>query len=503
MTYCKDCRTEFMVEADDPCPRCGRYLGGARMGQRAEVARPEQPAQSAQAEASEQADQADQVEEQVEQVAQPDAGGWGALRFRAVAWTWWLCVLFNPFAVLLELSFFHGARRGWLAEIVLVMGWSSGWWIHLLPLLVAYRWTVLVGAALGAWAMWQRLRGLGWNGAWSLACLAPWLLVEFMVLRGFAAAVLLTLNSAVVLALGLRWGEVGECVPAHWPQVAWRVVLVMWGMPTLIVVMGMLGFPTSVWVQCVVMMVIVMAVITILSKTSQRAAEERARAAAQQPPAAPAPIDEPPRPAQQVQTTLDAVADGRASLFMRLVWVIPVLIGWGLLGLMVFAGSGESIWIWVKWMVMGVLLGSVYVWFEKMHQRVAQTWRPAGESTVPASSPAPKAALEGEPNRLAGEERTTVDAVANGCASLFARLVLLVVLAIPALIGFAGLAFSQGKSHEALLWFLYLSVFAPPFCCLLTPYDELSALLREHPRFWKVWLWWVMPAVALFFLLGG
>ena len=99
-----------------------------------------------------------------------------------------------------------------------------------------------------------------------------------------------------------------------------------------------------------------------------------------------------------------------------------------------------------------------------------------------------------------------MDVVANGCASLFARLVLLVVLAVPALIGFAGLVLiGEHKPSYVywMMWFLYLSVFAPPFCCLLTPYDELSALLREHPWFWQVWLWWVMPAVALFLLLGG
>lgn len=422
MTYCKDCRTEFMVEADDPCPRCGRYLGGARKGQRAEAEQPEQPAQPAQAEASEQADQADQVEEQVEQVAQSDTGGWGALRFRAVAWTWWLCVLLNPFAVLLALSFFHGARQGWLAKIVLVMGWSSDWWIHLLPLLVAYRWTVLVGAALGAWAMWQRLRGLGWNGAWSLACLAPWLLVEFMVLRGFAAAVLLTLNSAVVLALGLRWGEVGERVPAHWPQVAWRVVLGMWGMPTLIVVMGMLGFPTSVWVQCVVMMVIVMAVIAILSKASQRAAEERAWAA-QERARQQALLAQMAQPAAQTAAVSSALEDALPADDAAAFMLTPVV----------------------------------------------------------APKPAPPDAWD-----------------SNVIPSLMARGMLLVVLAVPALIGFAGLVFSQGKSHEALLWFLYLSVFVPPFVCLLTPDDALSALLRGHPWFWKLWLLWAVLAVGLF-----
>ena len=303
MTYCKDCRTEFMVEADDPCPRCGRYLGGARMGQRAEVALPEQSAQPA-------------------------------------------------------------AQK--------------------------------------------------------------------------------TLMDAVREHFGFAQPE---------PPVAQQAPV--------------------------------------------------------PPPAALAPEDASPRPAQQVQTTLDAVADGRVSLFMCLVWAIPVLIGWGLLGLMVFAGSGESIWIWVKWMAGGVLMVMVYTWFAKWHQRVAQTWRPAGESTVSASSPAPapapKAALEGEPNRLAEEERTTVDAVANGCASLFARLVLLVVLAIPALIGFAYMMITHwpGGGTPPLMWCLYLSVFVPPFVCLLTPDEELKALLREHPRFWKVWLWWVMPAVALFLSFPG
>lgn len=442
MTYCKDCRTEFMVAEDDPCPRCGRYLGGARMGQRAEVARPEQPAQSAQAEASEQADQADQVEEQVEQVAQPDAGGWGALRFRAVAWTWWLCVLLNPFAVLLALSFFHGARQGWLAKIVLVMGWSSDWWIHLLPLLVAYRWTVLVGAALGAWAMWQRLRGLGWNGAWSLACLAPWLLVEFMVLRGFAAAVLLTLNSAVVLALGLRWGEVGECVPAHWPQVAWRVVLVMWGMPTLIVVMGMLGFPTSVWVQCVVMMVIVMAVIAILSKTSRRAAEDRAQAAQERA----------RRQARLAQTAQPAAAQQLSA-----------------------SPSAPSA-----------------VWTPTLSAVDADA-----SAAMPAFVPAP--APIDELFRPRRATQVLAEDIAGGCASLIARGMLLAVLAIPALFGFAVLAFSQGDPVTPLLWFLYLSVFVPiVVCCVFMPFDVLDGLMRDHPRFCVLWLLWVILAVGLF-----
>ena len=299
MTYCKDCRTEFMVEADDPCPRCGRYLGGARVGQRAEVALPEQSAQPA-------------------------------------------------------------AQK--------------------------------------------------------------------------------TLMDAVREHFGFAQPE---------PPVAQQAPV--------------------------------------------------------PPPAAPAPIDEPPRPAQQVQTTLDAVADGRVSLFMCLVWAIPVLIGWGLVGLLLSVDSDKPLWIWGAWMVGGGLVAMVSVWLEKGHQRVAQTWRPAGESTASASSLAPKAALEGAPNRPAGEERTTVDVVANGCASLFARLVLLVVLAVPALIGFAYMMITHwpGGGTPPLMWCLYLSVFVPPFVCLLTPDEELEALLREHPRFWKVWLWWVMPAVALFLSFPG
>ena len=385
MTYCRDCRTEFMVEADDPCPRCGRYLGGARMGQRAEVARPEQPAQSAQAEASEQADQADQVEEQVEQVAQPDAGGWGALRFRAVAWTWWLCVLFNPFAAWREVSLLPPEAQGWWAKFLADRGVLSRWpWSGLLPLESAYCWTLIAGVVLGAWALGRRLRGLRWNAAWMLGCLVPWVMVEVMSLRGTVAAVLLTLNSAVVVALGVRWNEAEDLSPVPWRESAWKVVLTMWGVAALMLVMA---------------------------KAMPRA--------------------------------------------------------------------------WIQGTVGVVLIALVIAWLEKGHQRVAQTWRPAGESTASASSPAvvPKVVSVSKP-----VPTNTQDDGADGCAAL----VLLAVLAIPAFIGYWFLWLLQefqGTPYMSALWLLYLSVFLPPL------------FFWKRPLFWPIWLLWCVVAVAagLFF----
>ncbi|MBQ7627244.1 MAG: hypothetical protein IJS87_09395 [Rhodocyclaceae bacterium] len=219
MTYCKDCRTEFMVEADDPCPRCGRYLGGARMGQRAEVALPEQSAQPA-------------------------------------------------------------AQK--------------------------------------------------------------------------------TLMDAVREHFGFAQPE---------PPVAQQAPV--------------------------------------------------------PPPAAPAPTVEPPRPAQQGQTPLDAAEDEDVppSRMRRAMLALRALLAW----------------------------------------------------LVAEASP-------------------------NAPPLLMTRGMLLVLLTIPAGIGFLLVFFYQYQGrHPAapLLWFLYLSVFVPPFVCLLTPDDALSALLRGHPWFWKLWLLWAVLAVGL------
>ena len=385
MTYCKDCRTEFMVAEDEPCPRCGRYLGGARVGQRVVVERPAQAEQAAQAEASGQADQADQVEEQVEQVAQSAAGGWGALRFRAVAWTWWLCVLLNPFAAWREISLLPPEAQGWWAKFLADQGVLSRWsWSNLLPLESAYCWTLIVGVALGAWALWWRLRRLRWNAAWMLVCLVPWGMVEAMSLRGTEAAALLTLNSAVLVALGLRWNEAEDLSPVPWRERAWKVVLGMWGLPTLMLV---------------------------LAKTMPRE--------------------------------------------------------------------------WIQGTVVAVLFALVVAWLEKGHQRVAQTWRPAGESTASASSPA--AALNAVP-ALKPAPPSARDEDADGCAAL----VLLAVLAIPAFIGYWFLWLLQefqGTPYMSALWLLYLSVFLPPL------------FFWKRPLFWPIWLLWCVVAVAagLFF----
>ena len=83
---------------------------------------------------------------------------------------------------------------------------------------------------------------------------------------------------------------------------------------------------------------------------------------------------------------------------------------------------------------------------------------------------------------------------------LLDRGMLLVLLAFPALIGFGLLVLAGERNpYVGVLWLLYLSVFAPPFVCLLTSDDALSALLR----FWKLWLLWVVLAAALSVLLWG
>ena len=406
MTYCKDCRTEFMVAEDEPCPRCGRYLGGARMGQRAEVALPEQSAQPVA-----QKTLMDAVREHFG-FAQPEPP---AAQQAPVP----------PPAPIDEPPRPTGEGQ-----------------------------TISDVGAKGGVSLFVRL-------VWAIPVLIGWGLLGLMVFAGS-----------------------GESI---WIWVKWMAGGVL---------MVMVYTWFAKWHQRV-------------AQTWRPAGESTVSASSPAPASKAALEGAPHRPTGEVQTTLDAVADGRVSLFMCLVWAIPVLIGWGLVGLLLSVDSDKPLWIWGAWMVGGGLVAMVSVWLEKGHQRVAQTWRPAGESTVPASSPAPapapKAALEGEPNRLAEEERTTVDVVANGCASLFVRLVLLVVLAIPALIGFAYMMITHwpGGGTPPLMWCLYLSVFVPPFVCLLTPDEELKALLREHPRFWKVWLWWVMPAVALFLSFPG
>lgn len=269
MTYCKDCRTEFMVEADDPCPRCGRYLGGARMGQRAEVARPEQPAQPVAQQAPVPPPAAPAQEDASPRPAQQVQTLWDAI-------------------------------------------------------------------AQGVFSLFVRL-------------------------------MLLALLAKVLLEKVL---------------------------------------PPPVLKQCVVMMAITMAVITILSKTSQRAAQERAR-------------------------------------------------------------------------------------------RLAQTAQPAAQQL--SASPSVALVPTVESPRPPRSTQAFAEDIAVGGAVVIMRLMLLAVLAIPAGIGFGFLLFYQGRRPaEALLWFLYVSVFAPIVCFVFTPVDELDDLMRGHPWFCVIVLLWVFLATGLF-----
>ena len=308
MTYCKDCRTEFMVEADDPCPRCGRYLGGARMGQRAEVALPEQSAQPA-------------------------------------------------------------AQK--------------------------------------------------------------------------------TLMDAVREHFGFAQPE---------PPVAQQAPV--------------------------------------------------------PPPAAPAPKDEPPRPAQQGQTLWDAIAQGVFSLFVRL---MPLVLLVMLLGNMNLLPS-ELVWdvvvaLAITMAVIAILskasqrAAEERAWAAQERARqqalLAQMAQPAAQTAAVSSAledalPADDAAAFMLTPVVAPKPAPPDAWDSNVIPSLMARGMLLVVLAIPALIGLAGLVFEGRKPYVGVLWLLYLSVFVPPVCCLLTPDDALRALLRGHPWFWKLWLLWAVLATGVF-----
>ena len=66
-------------------------------------------------------------------------------------------------------------------------------------------------------------------------------------------------------------------------------------------------------------------------------------------------------------------------------------------------------------------------------------------------------------------------------------------------IGVGLLLFYQGRRPaEALLWFLYVSVFAPIVCFVFTPVDELDDLMRDHHWFCVIVLLWVFLATGLF-----
>ena len=350
MTYCKGCRTEFMVEADDPCPRCGRYLGGERMGQRAEVALPEQSAQPAA-----QKTLMDAVREHFG-FAQPEPP---------------------------------------VAQQAPVPPPAAPAPIDEPP-----------RPAQQVQTLWDAIA----QGVFSL----------------FVRLMLLALLAKVLLAKVL---------------------------------------PPPVLKQCVVMMAITMAVITILSKTSQRAAQERAWAAAQQPPVAPAPEDASPRPAQQVQTPLDAAMQGCASLVLR--WIPLIMVANVLLNELPEKNLLPPVW-WAWAAALAIVIPVIFT-FRKTFQ--------AGG---------------------AGKGAAAGAIGADGGASVIARLVLLVLLAVPALIGFAGLVFEERNPYVGVLWLLYLSVFAPLVCCVFMPFDVLDDLMRNHPWFCTIWLLWAFLAAGLF-----
>ena len=238
--------------------------------------------------------------------------------------------------------------------------------------------------------------------------------------------------------------------------------------------------------------------------------EQSAQPAAQQapvpPPAAPAPIVEPPRPAQQVQTLWDAIAQGVFSLFVRLMLL-------ALLAKVLLAKVLPPP-VLKQCVVMMAITMAVIAILSKTSQRAAQTWRPAGESTASASlaqttqpaaaqqlsaSPsAPHAPID-EPSRPPRSTQAFAEDIAVGGAVVIMRLMLLAVLAVPAGIGFGLLLFYQGRRPaEALLWFLYVSVFAPIVCFVFTPVDELDDLMRGHPWFCVIVLLWVLLATGLF-----
>ena len=383
MTYCKDCRTEFMVEADDPCPRCGRYLGGARMGQRVEVERLAQAEQLAAPETA-----ARLSADSAPKDAPPCPAEERQAPLDAVA---------DECAPLFM-------RLALIAVLVIVLG------SLLFP-----------DAGLRTWVKWT-------TGATLTVMLLAWL----VKMRQRVAQTWRSAGGSTASASLAQTAQLTEEKKTTLDVVAEWCASLLLRLGLLILLTKVLlakVLPPLALKQLVVIMVIVMVVIAILSEFSRRAAEDRARAAQQTPspqPAAPVLTDAPPRPAQQGQTPLDAAEDEDVppSRMRRAMLALRALLAW----------------------------------------------------LVAEASP-------------------------NAPPLLMTRGMLLVLLTIPAGIGFGLLVFYQYQGrHPAapLLWFLYLSVFVPPVCCLLTPLDDLEALLRGHPWFWKLWLLWAVLATGVF-----
>ena len=239
------------------------------------------------------------------------------------------------------------------------------------------------------------------------------------------------------------------------------------------------------------------------ARKGQRAETEQPEQAEQ--PAA-LPTDEPPRLLKGAQASFENIADGCVSLLVRQVLIMLLA---GMLLAKVLSPS-----MWLPCMVALAVVMVVVAILSKTSQRAAQTWRPAGESTASASlaqttqpaaaqqlsaSPsAPHAPID-EPSRPPRSTQAIAEDIAVGGAVVIMRLMLLAVLAIPAGIGFGLLLFYQGRRPaEALLWFLYVSVFAPIVCFVFTPVDELDDLMRDHPWFCVIVLLWVFLATGLF-----
>ena len=216
------------------------------------------------------------------------------------------------------------------------------------------------------------------------------------------------------------------------------------------------------------------------------------------PPAAPAPEDASPRPAQQGQTLWDAIAQGFVSLFVRLV-LIMLLAGMLLEKVLPPPVLKQCVVMMAITMaVITILSKTSQRAAQERARRLAQTAQPAAAQQLSAS---PSAALVPtiEPPRPPRSTQAFAEDIAGGCAVVIMRLMLLAVLAIPAGIGFGLLLFYQGRRPaEALLWFLYVSVFAPIVCVGFTPVDELDDLMRGHPWFCVIVLLWVILATGLF-----
>lgn len=227
--------------------------------------------------------------------------------------------------------------------------------------------------------------------------------------------------------------------------------------------------------------------------------EQPAQPVAQQapvsPPAALAPEDASPRPAQQGQTLWDAIAQGFVSLFVRLVLIMLLA---GMLLEKVLPPP-----VLKQCVVMMAITMAVITILSKTSQRAAQerARRLAQTAAAQQLSASPSAALVPtvESPRPPRSTQAFAEDIAVGGAVVIMRLMLLAVLAIPAGIGFGLLLFYQGRRPaEALLWFLYVSVFAPIVCFVFTPVDELDDLMRDHPWFCVIVLLWVFLATGLF-----